>query len=90
MSNIECDLERLQGDDYDWEEVFKQDYTCPKKVEAVIFSEVPTDPFTREDVSEVIASVDGERDRDNWVMVGKLKDGRFFSISAGCDYTGWG
>jgi hypothetical protein len=46
-------------------------------------------PFTREEVSEVIAAEDGENDGDNWVGIFRLKDGRIGYLTAGCDYTGW-
>lgn len=45
--------------------------------------------FGRADVSRVVAASEGVRDEDNWVCVGELRDGRFFALSAGCDYTGW-
>lgn len=32
---------------------------------------------------------DGENDGEEWLCVGRLKDGRWFILSAGCDYTGW-
>lgn len=43
----------------------------------------------REDVASIIAMEEGENDGANWIMIGKLKDGRYFWLSAGCDYTGW-
>lgn len=42
-----------------------------------------------EDVAEILAMSEGENDEANWLMVVKLKDGRFSFLSAGCDYTGW-
>ena len=45
-------------------------------------------PFSRSDVRRIIAKRDGENDVDNWVLVGELWDGRFFSLRAWCDYTG--
>lgn len=42
-----------------------------------------------EDVAEVLAMEEGENDGANWLMVVKLKDGRYSFLSAGCDYTGW-
>jgi hypothetical protein len=47
-------------------------------------------PFTREDVKQILSLAWGENDGPNWLMTGQLNDGRFFKISAGCDYTGWG
>lgn len=81
---------------YDWREVFK--YAQPKRCEAghqhgpknVILGNVDTSAFNREDVKRIIAMAEGENDGPHWVMVGKLKDGRFFCIRAWCDYTGWG
>lgn len=69
-------------DDYDWAEAF------------IISNPVPAPPtdkelncanFTREDVQRIIAAVDGQNDESSWLMVGRLKDGRYFSIDAGCD-----
>jgi hypothetical protein len=47
-------------------------------------------PFNRWDVVRLIAVQDGGNDGPDWVAVGELRDGRFFAIRAGCDYTGWG
>lgn len=57
----------------------------------------PTDPraavqppgFCREDVAVVIWSRVGVYDGSDWLMLGQLRDGRFFFLAAGCDYTGW-
>jgi len=45
--------------------------------------------FTQADVAELLGADEGENDGANWVVYGRLKDGRYFFISAGCDYTGW-
>lgn len=52
--------------------------------------DVSLEPFSRWDVGRVIAQQDGDNDGPDWVCVGELRDGRFFAINAGCDYTGWG
>lgn len=52
-------------------------------------SAVPDTPFTLDDVSEVRHAIAGENDGDPWICVGQLKDGRWFALEAGCDYTGW-
>lgn len=78
-------LETLSN--YDWEEVFK--YADPAWVEGASKTG-KGGTFEREDVEEILASEVGENDGDEWLMVGRLKDGRWFSIHAGCDYTGWG
>lgn len=49
-----------------------------------------TDPFGREDVVRIIGTVEGEPDTKDWEIAGQLRDGRWFYLSAGCDYTGWG
>ena len=45
--------------------------------------------FEITDVAEVYGRADGENDGENWIIYGRLKDDRFFFLSAGCDYTGW-
>jgi hypothetical protein len=45
--------------------------------------------FTREDVAEIFGIEEGERDGDEWIVYGKLQDGRYFIARGGCDYTGW-
>lgn len=47
------------------------------------------DGFSISDVSQVFGYSDGENDGENWIIYGRLKDDRFFCLSAGCDYTGW-
>lgn len=45
--------------------------------------------FKPEDVVYIVKAIEGENDGADWEMVGRLKDGRWFYIHAGCDYTGW-
>jgi hypothetical protein len=91
-------LSQLEG--YDWQEAFayagevrgEGEYGCYGSAnisEAIEDSGVPCDPFSREDVAEIVAMEDGENDGPDWIIVGRLNDGRWFSLSAGCDYTGW-
>lgn len=84
----EITLEELQTS-YDWEEVFGEGSggNCDQTVEAV--DGTPCDPCPRADVAEIIAAVNGENDEDEWVGVFRMKDGRFLSAVAACDYTGW-
>ena len=81
--------------DYDWKQAFGfagetgawnsgMPSPAPPNDEAV-----PVDPFTREDVEEIVLLAEGENDGDPWFGVFVLKDRRFASIVAGCDYTGW-
>jgi len=80
----------------DWEEVFKyaQPHVCEAGHQhgptATIMSEVDTSEFTRDDVEETIAIVNGENDEESWVGVFKLADRRYVVIRGWCDYTGWG
>lgn len=78
---------------YDWGEVFgfagedAYNHSTPSSV----LSAMPCDnsPFTRKDVEEIYGMYEGENDEEDWLIAGKLKDGRHFMIEAGCDYTGW-
>lgn len=83
-----------QLDDYNWEEAFGyagEDGTCgqPDIREALPGSNVSLAPFRREDVVKIIGLREGENDGEDWLCAGKLKDGRWFFLAAGCDYTGW-
>jgi len=72
---------------YDWEEVFKYganpEIACPGMT-------VDQSSFTLDDVARCYGHVQGDNDGPTCTAYGKLKDGRYFFISAGCDYTGWG
>lgn len=70
----------------DWDNVFA--YANPEK--ALPNDDISTESFTTKDVTEIFGCDLGENNGANWVMAGLLKDGRYFFISAGCDYTGWG
>ncbi len=52
--------------------------------------EIDCRPFNRRAVRRVVVSQEGEKDGDSWMCVGELWDGRFFALTAWCDYTGWG
>jgi hypothetical protein len=83
-----CYAGERNADDVDWEERGYCDgnYTPT----AVIGDEqVSTTPFTRMDVAEVIACEAGENEGPGWIGLFRLKDGRYASLEAGCDYTGW-
>lgn len=45
--------------------------------------------FSLEDIDKVIACDEGEPDEQDWLVVAKLKNGKYGFTSAGCDYTGW-
>lgn len=90
-------LEALDTDD--WEEAFKyasnptfscgHDHGMPAPAHPFDHS-VAVTPFTRGDVAEIVAIVEGERDEENWVGVFHLTDGRYAVLRAWCDFTGWG
>lgn len=69
--------------DYDWVNAFSFAHRVSGS------NDCGRDPFGIDDVSEVIAAERGENDGASWIMAGRLMDGRFFFLSAGCDYTGW-
>lgn len=73
-------------DDYSWVEAFiyGSSIRTNPAIEGVSLS-----PISIDDVTEVIAMQEGENDGPSWIMAGRVKDGRYFFLSAGCDYTGW-
>jgi uncharacterized protein (TIGR02996 family) len=73
-------------DDYDWGEAFA--YATGPSVTPP-GNPAPAGGFRREDVRRVVHRRDGEKDEEDWVVVGELWDGRFFVLRAHCDYTGW-
>jgi hypothetical protein len=77
--------------DEDWKCAFADEgnYSegnCTKDIQAFNCDD---SPFSRSDVIEILAAEDGENDGPDWVGVFRLRDGRYASVSAGCDYTGW-
>ena len=86
-------------DDYDWGEAFgfagetKGEYNSPYNHGtpryALPTGEFHCSPFGREDVIAIHGMSEGENDEREWLIYGRLKDGRHFFIAAGCDYTGW-
>lgn len=89
-------LEQMR-DDYDWQEVFRyaeggdQQGKGPdvRRAAPIGDEDCSLEPFGLEDVAEITASSEGENDGPDWIAWGELKDGRYFSLRAGCDYTGW-
>jgi hypothetical protein len=89
---------RDQLSDYDWDAVFaatgaKDSNGCGNiscDIRPVPPTEkVSTAPFDREDIAELIGTSEGENEGPDWLCAGRLTDGRWFLVSAGCDYTGW-
>jgi hypothetical protein len=95
---IEQTLEEMKGD-YDWKEAFAYASDGPLSEDDFVNgagspTPIPgeschTTPFSMEDIAVLFGAVVGEHDAADWLAVGRLKDGRFFSLHAGCDYTGW-
>lgn len=84
----------VELNNYDWAEAFGEgscQYNCPplKPRKLTLVGPVTDKTFTREDVETIHGIVDGDREGPDWIVWGKLKDGRWFSVTAGCDYTGW-
>lgn len=74
-------------DTFDWNHIFNH-YAVPAPVPG---DTVLTTPFaSRAAVDSIFYQREGEPDGENWELAGRLKDGRWFYIEAGCDYTGWG
>lgn len=42
-----------------------------------------------EDIEEVLALIEGERDWTDWHWIVKMRSGGYAYITGGCDYTGW-
>lgn len=95
MSEIPKELE---GDD--WQEAFAYAgegpdergygvYGIPCVQPALPDLDVPLTHFSRGDVAEVVQAIEGENDGPSWICYGRLRDGRWFCLEAGCDYTGW-
>lgn len=84
-------LKELDG--YDWKEVFGEggggNCTPISPNRAPHDTVTSTGTFSREDVKAIHGQVEGENDGPDWVVWGKLKDGRWFVARGGCDYTGW-
>jgi hypothetical protein len=85
-------------DDYDWGKVFEcsggegsaLDTNNDADVRPAHPDEIVSlDSFGREDVETIFGIYEGIADEKEWECCGQLKDGRFFFIIAGCDYTGW-
>lgn len=84
-------------DDYNWQAAFAyagepDGYGHPEVILAAPWldeTRIAPTHFAREDVARIIYAQEGEHDGADWLGVFELKDGRFATLSAGCDYTGW-
>lgn len=64
---------------YDWEEAFGEGTG----------GNTTRFNFSRYDVKEILLAREGEPDGIPWIFVGKLYNGQYVHLEAGCDYTGW-
>ena len=76
-----------QLDSYDWAEAFG--YADARHINPVPGSTASTAAFGRPDVTLLLGLAAGDREGPNWVCAGRLRDGRWFCLRAGCDNTGW-
>ncbi len=82
-------------DNYDWRETFAfagdpEGHENPPDVNIVNGDEqCSNNLFSRKDVVIIYGARAGENDEEEWLIWGRIQDGRFFYIEAGCDYTGW-
>lgn len=88
---IEADLEEICGSDKygDWAEVFGEGVGGNTTQDVESPDGTGTGTVLRSNIEELLGSVNGENDGDDWVCVFRLKDGRYGAASGGCDYTGW-
>jgi hypothetical protein len=84
-----------ENDEYDWQEVFAiagdpaGGSNLPDLQTVPPGAETSHTHFGRSDVALVEWMELGENDGPDWLIGGQLRDGRWFFIAAGCDYTGW-
>ncbi len=73
-------------DTYDWQQAFEYASSPDRPPHD---NNTSRDGFAREDVEAIHWMSEGENDGPDWLIGGQLRDGRWFFLAAGCDYTGW-
>lgn len=70
---------------------YEEGYVAAPNIERAVPTDAATAlaPFGRRDVLRIYALSEGEKDERPWLCLGELRDGRFFFLRAGCDFTGW-
>jgi hypothetical protein len=80
-------------DAYDWSEVFGEGTggNCTPIIPSgpPLVTNLNLSTFGRVNVVEILGQEEGENDGADWIVWGKLDDGRYFIARGGCDYTGW-
>lgn len=71
---------------YDWQQAF--DFAA-RGAQVSAGSTCSAAGFDLSDVDVILAASEGENDAASWVCCGRLDDGRYFYVTAWCDYTGW-
>ena len=51
--------------------------------------EYNSQPFSVDEIQQVVAVWEGQRDESDWRWVLKLGRGKYTFLQGGCDYTGW-
>jgi hypothetical protein len=80
-------------EDSDWMEAFcdpgasNSGFNAPEP--AMPKQKISLASFCRNDVVEISGMCEGVPDEESWIIYGRLVDGRWFYLEAGCDYTGW-
>jgi hypothetical protein len=78
---------QLMLDSGSWHSAFEEAMCCISP--APPYSKMSLDVFTIGDVVGIQHIREGENETMDWICIGQLKDGRWFNLEAGCDYTGW-
>lgn len=75
-------------DNYDWAQIFADENwgNVTKEIEAHGCSDAP---FTREDVSRIIAMDNDGSEEPIFAGLFQLQDGRYLAATGWHDYTGW-
>ena len=78
-------------EDYDWQEALSYaSWNSGGELEPAIPGDnIDCSTFAMDDILFIMGMDEGENDASDWIVYGKLKDGRWFFLSAWCDYTGW-
>jgi hypothetical protein len=92
QGNVEITLEELR-EDYAWGCLFGDaecSTACTSEAGGAPGAKPVCDgPVTRDDVSRIVAAVDGANGEADWIGVFEMSDGRVIVAQGWCDYTGW-
>ncbi len=77
-----------EDDGYVWTAYGYESDNVPERIPGQQ-DDVSNAPCLRKDVVEILGIAEGEKDGPEWLLLAKMRDGRYLSLEAGCDYTGW-